>query len=156
MLSNLPASKLFFLDVGLTNYRIGFKDFFRGKQSLDNIYKGKISEQIAAQEIVSQTFMAPALYFWIREKGAAEVDFLFPFKDLIIPIEVKSGAVGKLESLNQFMEKCDHPYAVRVYSGKSRIDRIQLRSGKRYYLFSIPYYLLPRLDEAINWLISRY
>jgi len=32
--------KLFFLDVGLVNYRIGFKEFF-SKQSLDNVYQGK-------------------------------------------------------------------------------------------------------------------
>jgi len=148
------APKLFFLDVGLTNYRIGFKEFFSSRQALDKAYQGKIAEQVAAQEIVSQSYMSPSLRFWIREKGAAEIDLLYPFKELVIPIEVKSGKIGKLKSLNLFMEKCNHPYAVRIYSGESRIDQIQLPSGKRFYLYSIPYYLLPRLDDAIARLVS--
>jgi hypothetical protein len=147
------APKLFFLDVGLVNYRIGFKEFF-SKQSLDNVYQGKISEQVVAQEILAQAFRPPSLRFWIREKGAAETDFLYPFKDLLIPIEVKSGKTGKLKSLNLFMENSHHPYAIRVYSGKSRIDQIQLPSGKRYNLYSIPYYLLSRLDEIIERFVS--
>jgi len=145
--------KLFFLDVGLVNYRIGFKEFFT-KQSLDNIYQGKISEQIVAQEIVAQAFRPPSLRFWIREKGAAEIDFLYPFKDMVIPVEVKSGKTGKLKSLNLFMEHNDHPYAIRIYSGKNRIDKIALPSGKTYYLNSIPYYLLSRLDDVIEWFVS--
>ncbi len=143
------APKLFFLDVGLVNYRIGFKEFFSNK-SLDNVYQEKISEQVAAQEIVAQTFRPPSLRFWIREKGAAETDFLYPFKDLIIPVEVKSGKTGKLKSLNMFMENSHHPYAIRVYSGKSRIDQIQLPSGKKYQLCSIPYYMLSKLDDVIE------
>ena len=144
------APKLFFLDVGLTNYRIGFKEFFSNDQALDRVYQGKIAEQVAVQEIISQKYISPSLQFWIREKGAAEIDLLHPFKEFVIPIEIKSGKTGKLKSLNLFMEICNHPYAVRIYSGKSRIDRIQLASGKIYYLYSIPYYLLPRLDEVLN------
>ena len=147
------APKLFFLDVGLVNYRIGFKEFFT-RQSLDNVYQGRISEQVVAQEIVAQAFEPPSLRFWIREKGAAETDFLYPFKEMIIPVEVKSGKTGKLKSLNLFMEKSHHPYAIRIYSGKIRVDQVQLPSGKKYHLFSIPYYLLSRLDDVIEWFVS--
>jgi predicted AAA+ superfamily ATPase len=149
------APKLFFLDVGLTNYRIGFKEFFNSKTSLDNVYQGKISEQVVAQEIISQREVYPSLNFWTREKGAAEIDFLYPFKEFVIPIEVKSGKAGKLKSLIQFMEKSNHPYAVRIYSGRSRIDQIKLPSGNFFFLYSMPYYLLSRLDEAINQFISQ-
>lgn len=83
------------------------------------------------------------------------MDFLYPIKDLLIPIEVKSGTYGKLKSLFIFMEKSDHPYALRVYSGENRIDRIQLPSGKTFYLQSIPFYFLPRLDDVIAQLISK-
>jgi hypothetical protein len=150
------APKLFFLDVGLTNYRIGFKEFFSNRQSLDNVYQGRISEQVAAQEIVSKTYLSPSLRFWIREKGAAETDLVYPFKEFVIPIEVKGGKAGKLRSLHMFMENSNHPYAIRIYSGKNRIDQIQLASGKVFYLYSIPYYLLPRLDEALSHLIEHY
>ncbi|MDY6853918.1 MAG: DUF4143 domain-containing protein [Thermodesulfobacteriota bacterium] len=148
------APKLFFLDVGLVNYRIGFKDFF-SKQSLDNVYQGRISGQVTAQEIIAQSIMPPSLRFWIREKGATEIDFLYSFKDMLIPIEVKSGKKGKLKSLNLFMENSHYPYAIRVYSGKSCIDPMQLPSGKQYYLYPISYYLLSRLDEVIERFVSR-
>ena len=104
--------------------------------------------------MVAQGFGPPSLRFWIREKGVAETDFLYPFKDLIIPIEVKNGKIGKLKSLNQFMEKSQHPYAIRVYSGKTCIDRIRLPSGKQYQLCSIPYYLLSRLDDVIAQFVN--
>jgi len=39
-------------------------------------------------------------------------------------------------------------------SGKTRIDRIQLPSGKQYHLCSIPYYLLSRLDDVIERFVS--
>lgn len=149
------APKLFVLDVGITNYRIGFKDFFTNTTSLDNVYQGRISEQVAAQEILSQTYNRPLLNFWVREKGAAEIDFLYPFNEFVIPIEVKSGKAGTLRSLNLFMEKSKHPFAVRIYSGKSRIDRIKLQSGKKFYLYSMPYYLLARLDDSINRFINQ-
>jgi len=85
-------------DAGLVNCRMGFKEFF-AKGSLDSVYRGRISEQVVAQEIVAQTFRRPSLQFWIREKGAAETDFLYPFKEMVIPIEVKSGKTGKLKSV---------------------------------------------------------
>lgn len=150
------APKLFFLDVGLVNFRIGFKEFFSDKQSLNQVYQGRIAEQLVAQEIISQTYRPPSLHFWTKEQGEAEIDFLYPFKDLLIPIEVKSGVFGKLKSLSLFMERSDHPYAVRVYSGENQVDRLQLPSGKNYYLHSIPFYFLPRLDEILDRLISKF
>jgi hypothetical protein len=49
------------------------------------------------------------------------------------------------------MEKSLHAYAVRIYSGKIRIDPVQLPSGKTYWLCSIPYYLISRLDDVLEW-----
>jgi hypothetical protein len=60
----------------------------------------------------------------------------------------------KQEALNLFMEKSHHPYAIRIYSGKIRVDPVQLPFGKKYHLFSIPYYLLSRLDDVIEWFVS--
>lgn len=148
------APKIYFLDVGLVNYRVGFTEFFSGN-SLDNVYQGKIAEQAAAQEIISLRSQRPLLNFWIRSKGTAEIDFLYPYKDMVIPIEIKSGKTGKLKSLHMFMESCRHPFAIRVYSGKMKIDTIELPSGKKYLLQSIPFYLLSELNTVIERLIKR-
>ena len=39
--------------------------------------------------------------------------------------------------------------------GKTRVDEVQLPSGKKYHLFSIPYYLLSRLDDVITAGVGR-
>ncbi len=150
------SPKLFFLDIGLVNYRIGINYFFDRKKPLSAAFRGKLAEQVVAQELVALNNTAPRLCFWVRERGTAEIDFIYRFRDYLIPIEVKSGATGKMKSLNLFMEKSDHPYAVRIYSGKSQIDKIHLPSGKKYFLFSIPYYFLSKFDQAIDWFISSY
>ena len=56
------------------------------------------------------------LYYWHREARSsnAEVDYLLQHEDKIIPLEVKSGAAGKLKSLRIFLENQRHsPYGIR-------------------------------------------
>ena len=53
-----------------------------------------------------------------------------------------------------FESGSQHPYAIRVYSGKTRIDSIQLPSGKQYLLYSMPYYLLSRLEDVLERFVS--
>jgi len=86
-LSDHPAAQIF--------YRIGFKEFFNNKTSLDDVYQGKISELVVAQEIISQTDIYPSLHFWIREKGAAETDFIF----IRCPIIYYQGLMKQLANL---------------------------------------------------------
>lgn len=143
------APKLFFVDVGLVNYRIGLRQNF-SRQSLDNVYQGQIAEQVVAQEMVAQSFMQPSLQFWIRDKGAAETDFLYSCNETIVPVEVKSGKSGRLKSLNLFMETGKHVCAVRVYSGPFQVDPIKLPSGRTYHLYSIPYYLIWKFDDILR------
>lgn len=149
------SPKLFFLDVGLVNYRLDFREMFSDRNTLDSRYHGNISEQVVAQELLSYDCHSPKLRFWSRIRGEAEVDFLVPFRDLLIPIEVKSGAIGKLKSLHVFMEQCPHQYAIRVYGGENRVDPITLPSGKSFWLHSLPYYMLSRLNDVLEHLASR-
>lgn len=60
--------------------------------------------------------------------------------------------VGKTFVVNQFSKH--FPYAIRVYSGENRVDHLQLPSGKHFFLHSIPFYFLPRLDEVIAPLVE--
>jgi len=91
-----------------------------------------------------------------EEKGASsEVDIVFQYRDMLIPIEVKSGATGKLRSLHEFIDRCPHRYAVRMYAGELRIDDIQSRTGKPYKLLNLPYFLASRLDLYLEWFIDQ-
>jgi uncharacterized protein len=79
------------------------------------------------------------------------VDFIVPFEDKIIPIEVKSGATGTLKSLHQFMEMAPHNMAVRLYAGELNIHSPTTPSGKQFHLLNLPYYLTSQLDNYLKW-----
>jgi len=50
------------------------------------------------------------------------VDFIYTYKGMLIPIEVKSGTNSKLKSLHLFMDEAPHDVAVRVWSLPLQID----------------------------------
>ena len=56
------------------------------------------------------------LYYWQREKrgSQAEVDYVIELGDYIVPIEVKSGIKGKMQSLRIFMEEKKSKFGVRT------------------------------------------
>lgn len=72
------------------------------------------------------------LHFWTRDKAgsSAELDWLCPWESKLIPVEVKSGATGKLRSLHVFMEDAPHRMAVRFYAGGIQINEAKTRSGR--------------------------
>ncbi len=92
---------------------------------LTSLYRGRVAEHIVAQELLSRNLLSLKLpHFWVREKrGAdAEVDFIIQYKELLVPVELKSGKTGKLRSLHFFMDNVDHDCAVRLYNGRLSID----------------------------------
>ena len=142
------SPKLQFLDTGLVNYFSGLQislfsqDF---DKALDSNYKGRIVEHIVAQELLSSrgAFPENRLHFWTREnkQSNAEVDFLIPRENSLIPIEVKSGKAGTLRSLHQFIDTVSHNYAVRFYERAISIEDTQTVARKNFTLINLPYYL---------------
>lgn len=98
------APKLQVLDSGLMANQIGIQSEMFGVKDLNDVYKGIFIEHLVAQELSAFQFHEfNPLNFWVRDKktSGAEVDFVIVYKGKVIPIEVKSGAVGKLRSLHQ-------------------------------------------------------
>lgn len=91
--------------------------------------------------------LAKSFLRWVREKSQshAEVDFVLPFHDRLIPIEVKSGKTGKLRSLHYFIDHSPNDLAVRIYSGPLLIHRDRTLSGKEFTLINLPFYLISRI-----------
>jgi predicted AAA+ superfamily ATPase len=146
--------RLHYLDVGLLNFQLGLHHAYLTITDLNHIAKGALVQQIVNQEIKAQNYLAaPSRGFWARdEKGtSSELDLLYPFQNKLIPIEVKAGATGKLRSLHEFMDRCDHHYAVRFYSGEISIDTIKTRTGKNYKLLNLPYFLSGWLGQYLVW-----
>ena len=84
------------MDTGLVNYAAGLQADVFSTPEIDNVFNGKIAEHITGQELLSLN-QSPLykLNFWTRENnGTAELDFVYQYKNLLIPIEVKSGTQG--------------------------------------------------------------
>jgi predicted AAA+ superfamily ATPase len=156
LLPNTKKSpKLQVLDTGMLNYFGGFQKELFGSRNIDSVYQGKIAEHIVGQELLAcQSSPLYKLHFWNREKkqSNAEVDFLIQYENLIAPIEVKSGATGRLRSLHQFMDRTPHEYAVRIYSGPLEVNRIKTLTGKGFTLLNLPLYLAGSIPEYLEWL----
>ncbi|MCD6353578.1 MAG: ATP-binding protein [Proteobacteria bacterium] len=151
------SPRLQFLDTGLINYFAGLQDYFFKMENLHLFYKGLLAEHIVGQELLALDMKTSRkLSFWVREKkqSNAEVDFIVPFKQHIIPVEVKSGKTGALRSLHQFMIRADHPFAVRLYAGSVEKTQTSTPDGKSYTLLNLPYFLAGKLYDYIDWLIE--
>ncbi|MBI9035178.1 MAG: AAA family ATPase [Bacteroidales bacterium] len=151
------APRLQVLDTGLLNYYSGIQSDLIGVEDLTSEYFGKVAEHVVGQELLSlHRSVLYRLPFWVREKrgACAEVDFLFVFKGKLIPIEVKSGAKGKLRSLHQFMELSEYPVAIRLYAGALNVQRVNAPSGRVYTLLNLPYYLTSQIGKYIEWVVG--
>jgi predicted AAA+ superfamily ATPase len=87
-----------------------------------DIFRGSLAEQFIGQELLARRSGSEneRLFYWCREKpnSSAEVDFLMTEEGQILPVEVKSGPVGKLRSLHLFLtEHPKTPYGIVLNSG---------------------------------------
>ncbi len=149
------SPKLQLLDTGLMNYFAQIQTEVLGTNNLTNVYRGKVAEHIVGQEFLAVKFnVLSQLNFWVREKvqSEAEVDFIYPYHGKLIPVEVKSGATGRLRSLHQFMDMAEHNMAIRFYSGNVQLDKIKTINNKFYNLLSLPYFLASQIERYLDWM----
>lgn len=82
------------------------------------INKGEIAEAFVGTELLkySAPHLPPALYYWHREAKSsnAEVDYVIQKGSEIIPVEVKSGTKGQMQSLHLFLAERNLPKGIRV------------------------------------------
>jgi uncharacterized protein len=136
--------KALFLDVGLAQRIMGadVKPWLLNPTvAIGNA--GAATEAFVGQELLaySQPWAKEELYYWHREARAsnAEVDYLLPMEGAVIPIEVKSGATGRLLSLRAFLDekRGKIPYGIR-FCGQSSSIHEDLHS---YAIYAVPHVL---------------
>ena len=137
--------KLLFLDMGLVKRACHLDLELLFQEDLMLINKGALAEQFVGQELLA--YQGGDLYFWVREEksSSAEVDYLTAVNGRVVPIEVKSGALGTLRSLGIVMKENNLPIGVRVAN---------LPLSYANGILTIPFYLLsefPRLVELVNF-----
>ena len=128
--------KLLVFDIGILNSQLNL-DFGMAINQSTLSYKGFITENFVAQQI--QKGFYGQIYSWM--KGRSEIEYILPYKDLVIPIEVKSSIRTKAKSLVEYKKKYSPKLAIKL-SGKN----IRLEDGQ----LNAPIYLAEHLNKLIN------
>ena len=116
--SNPKKRKMQLLDTGIFQRLLGLSisDLLL-ETEFDVINKGSIAEQYVGLELLKSAscFRPETLFFWHREAKSsnAEVDYVVQKGTDIIPVEVKSGTKGSMQSLYLFMEEKKSKYGIR-------------------------------------------
>jgi predicted AAA+ superfamily ATPase len=83
----------------------------------EQVNKGALAELFVGLELLKA---APSsnptqLYYWQREKpgSSAEVDYVVQCNKDIVPLEVKSGTKGSMQSMFQFLSEKKYDYGIR-------------------------------------------
>lgn len=139
--ANDKKFKVSFLDIGLLHHFLGFD--WRSvpiDADLTDIASGRFAEQFVSQEIITERsgLSNYLLHYWDRARpgSEAEVDFVVEYKGAPVPIEVKSGAKGRLRSLKKYCEELE-PSSAFVLSQRN-VERSE-------NLFFLPLYLAAKL-----------
>ncbi|MDR1742752.1 MAG: DUF4143 domain-containing protein, partial [Dysgonamonadaceae bacterium] len=112
-------TKYLFLDTGLYQNLLGLdlSDLLLSDDFVV-VNKGSIAELYVGLELIKSAAndAFPQLYNWVREakNSNAEVDYLIQKSNKIIPIEVKSGTKGSMQSLHLFMKEKNSEYGIRT------------------------------------------
>lgn len=129
---NPKKQKMLLLDTGLFLRILGLdiREILFG-DDFDLINKGALAEQYCGLELLkaASPYRQDALYYWHREatNSNAEVDYVIHRGDEIIPLEVKSGRKGTMQSLRIFMKEKNSSYGVRFsFESYGMLDNIQI------------------------------
>lgn len=101
-------------------------------------FKGRFVENFIQQEL--HAAMGTDLYYW-TSGNLAEVDFLMPWQQTLLPMEVKSGFQVKSRSLTVYRQKYRPPLALRF-----SLRHLHYTDG----LMNVPLYLAHRLPELLQ------
>jgi predicted AAA+ superfamily ATPase len=109
------------------------------------VNKGGLVEAFAGMEMIrnSPPHLHPQLYYWHREAKSsnAEVDYVIQKGRRIIPIEVKSGKTGQMQSMFLFLKEKRLPSGIRVSQENfSRYEKVH----------TLPAYAIRNLFEGTD------
>ena len=108
----LKDFKVYLLDVGLLGALsdISAKTLIEGNKIFTE-FKGALTEQYVCQQL---TAAGVPLFYWARERGDAEVDFIIQSGEHVLPVEVKAETNLRAKSLKVYYGKYEPPIAIRT------------------------------------------
>ena len=117
--ANLKKFKSLLHDSGIFQQIVGLRlSDLLFANNIDMLNKGSLAETFAGIEMIkySSVYEKAQLYYWHREKrgSSAEVDYLIEQDGQVVPVEVKSGSTGKMQSLNLFIDEKESSKGIRI------------------------------------------
>lgn len=152
------SPRLQFLDTGIVNNALGIQGELIPMKDFSNAYRGALIPHVITQELMSlndENDERPQ--FWVRDKAqsSAEIDLVFRYESLLIPIEIKSGSTGSMKSLHYFINHVEHNFAIRIYGGAFSIEEHKTPEGKFFKLMNLPYYLGTKIPEYVSYFLEQ-
>jgi uncharacterized protein len=117
--ANFKMFKVLLHDTGIFQQIAGlrFSDILIAGD-VDVMNKGHIAETFVGLEMIKygNPFEKRELYYWHREKrgSSAEVDYLITQRGEVLPVEIKSGSTGKMQSLHIFVDEKKSSRGIRI------------------------------------------
>lgn len=137
---DLKCFKIYHLDIGLLRTMCDIDpSIIVSKEKLFMEFNGALTEQFVLQELQSLDIFNN-IYYW-TECSMAEVDFLFSYKNKVVPCEAKAGLNVHAKSLKVFMEKYKPEMAIRTSLKDYREDGC---------LLNLPLYEIWLLPEIMS------
>jgi predicted AAA+ superfamily ATPase len=117
--ANPKKIKLLIFDTGIYQRILGLDvASLLLKDDIEVINKGNIAELFVGLELLksNDAYEKTALYYWHREakNSQAEVDYVIQNQDFILPVEVKAGTKGAMQSMYLFMDEKKSRYGLRL------------------------------------------
>ena len=137
---------LLIFDTGIFQRILGLKisDIIIG-DVFEVINKGHIAELYVGLELlkVENCFQKTELYYWQRDakNSQAEVDYVCQFNENIVPLEVKSGTKGSMQSLYLFLKEKNSASGIRLsLENFSSLDQVDI----------FPIYSIQNMKDKLN------
>ena len=143
--------KYLFVDVGLQLSLCDLNPLqIERAEDLLLVNRGGLAEQFIGQHLLylRPPYHQPELYYWERmqRNASAELDYLVAINGEVVPVEIKSGAGGKMRSLQVFLNQRPCPVAVRFSTMPPKIEAI----NSNVKLLSLPLYFVEEVERLVS------
>jgi len=130
--------KVYMSDVGLLRRKSGvsYRTILEDVELYKN-FKGAFTENFVLNELVKQGIQP---YFW-RSGNTAELDFLFEYEDVIVPVEAKAEIHTRAKSYREYCKK----YKPKI-GFKFSMKNVGEHEVEETRTYSVPLYLIGMLD----------
>lgn len=137
---DLKAFKIYHLDIGLLRTLCEIdSEIILDTEAVFKEYMGTLTEQFVLQELQAIE-MVPNIYYW-SEGASSEVDYIFSYKNKIIPVEAKAGLTVHAQSLKVFCKKYEPKVAIRTSLKDFKINN---------EIWNVPLYELWNLKKILH------